>query len=47
MTNPQIPNRIFILWIEVFETSFRGFPKKKDAIEALYQTLTWKDLYNS
>ncbi len=45
--SPQIPDQINILWIEIFDTSFRGFPYKKDIIKALYYTLKWKDLYDS
>ncbi len=43
---PQVPEQINLLWIEVFDTSFRGFPYKKDIIKALYHTLKWKDLYD-
>lgn len=43
-TPPQIPDRIFILWIEIVKTSFRGFPKLKDVKNVLCHTLTLKDL---
>ena len=41
----ELPSSICICWIEVFVNSFRTFPKRKELLEALIQSITLRDLY--
>ena len=43
----EIPNYIGIKWIEVYTSNFQSFPKLEDLREALYRSITLKDLFDN